>query len=431
MARLFDKDNKDSMIILSIVVLFVVSVSLAIFLSNVKLENAVEGTIAIVLNEGPLVINYTDGNEIEINDSKEHTYGITLSNTSESRLFYSVKISNSNVKNANIKIKNSEGQVVNEVTENITNQKLINLYSLDAGATIRYSITIQNKNRARSTFTLKVENDSLSTETFSDLILFHNNVNVPKTRLGVEAATTDEGLLTTIDNRGTSYYFRGNINYNYVKLGEYLFRIVRINGDNSVRLVLDTVLTDPLPYNTNSLAENAEVTSLAVLGNASIKTYLEEWVTKNLTSIKNYLSVSDFCTDINFNSVVSNIRYSSAYERIYNDAAPDLFCSSSIYQGTAGLLSADEVVLAGGIVGVSNDKYYLYNKDIPGNYVTSSTYFINTSDNIAMINIMSNGALGDGILITNQSYIRPVININESAKVKGTGTIEDPYIIVS
>ena len=48
-----------------------------------------------------------------------------------------------------------------------------------------------------------------------------------------------------------------------------------------------------------------------------------------------------------------------------------------------------------------------------------------------MINIMSNGAIGDGVLIGDSSNIRPVINIGTNAKIKGKGTINNPYIIVS
>ena len=47
------------------------------------------------------------------------------------------------------------------------------------------------------------------------------------------------------------------------------------------------------------------------------------------------------------------------------------------------------------------------------------------------MNVMSNGAIGDGILVTYASYLRPVINISVSANIKGEGTIDNPYIIVS
>ena len=44
---------------------------------------------------------------------------------------------------------------------------------------------------------------------------------------------------------------------------------------------------------------------------------------------------------------------------------------------------------------------------------------------------MSNGALGDGVFVSEASYLRPVINIGTNAKIKGKGTIDNPYIIVS
>lgn len=428
MARLFEKYNKDSIIIYAIFITFIVIVALAVVLGNVKFGDSPLGTVADVLDEGDLTINYIDGSLVSIKDSKEHTYGLSILNRSESKIFYSVYLNDCNVKNADIEITDKEGNLVNKISSNTHSNKLINLYSIKGGETIRYTIKIKSKNRFSGN--IKVVNESISTETFSDLILFNNSEQVLQTRLGIDTSTIDEGLISTIDNKGTSYYFRGNIDYNYVKLEDMLFRIVRINGDNSVRLVLDNVLETQLAYNTNTEEEESSE-NLATLEKASITTYLNSWADSNLASIKKYLSKEDYCTDINFNREVNNIKYSSTYERIYIDKMPDLYCSGKVYSGLVGLLSADEVVMAGGVVGIPNNKYYLYNKDIPGNYVTSSSYFINTSNIVAMINVMSNGALGDGILVNNVTYIRPVINISEKAKVKGSGTIDNPYIIVS
>ncbi len=46
-------------------------------------------------------------------------------------------------------------------------------------------------------------------------------------------------LNTAPDDYGTSYYFRGNVLDNYVTFANKTWRIVRINGDGSIRLVLD------------------------------------------------------------------------------------------------------------------------------------------------------------------------------------------------
>ena len=54
-----------------------------------------------------------------------------------------------------------------------------------------------------------------------------------------EAATTNEGVWETQDDYGTSYYFRGAVTNNYVKFAGFYWRIVRVNGDGSIRLIYD------------------------------------------------------------------------------------------------------------------------------------------------------------------------------------------------
>ena len=56
-------------------------------------------------------------------------------------------------------------------------------------------------------------------------------------------ATTNEGLFKTQDDLGTSYYFRGAVDNNWVKFGkdssgkDIYWRIIRINGDGSIRMI--------------------------------------------------------------------------------------------------------------------------------------------------------------------------------------------------
>jgi hypothetical protein len=50
-------------------------------------------------------------------------------------------------------------------------------------------------------------------------------------------ATTDEGMYAAPDDYGTSYYFRGAVSNNWVKFAGIYWRIVRINGNNTVKLV--------------------------------------------------------------------------------------------------------------------------------------------------------------------------------------------------
>ena len=54
-----------------------------------------------------------------------------------------------------------------------------------------------------------------------------------------DIAITDEGIWETQDDYGTTYYFRGAAQNNYVKFAGYYWRIIRINGDGSLRLIYD------------------------------------------------------------------------------------------------------------------------------------------------------------------------------------------------
>ena len=52
-----------------------------------------------------------------------------------------------------------------------------------------------------------------------------------------KTATTDEGLFMTEDDEGASYYYRGAVKNNYVSFAGFTWRIIRRNGDGSVRMI--------------------------------------------------------------------------------------------------------------------------------------------------------------------------------------------------
>ena len=49
----------------------------------------------------------------------------------------------------------------------------------------------------------------------------------------------DAYICSAPDAYGTSYYYRGNVTNNYVKFADKYWRIVRVNGDGSVRIIYD------------------------------------------------------------------------------------------------------------------------------------------------------------------------------------------------
>jgi hypothetical protein len=429
MVKVFDRDNKYKTILVILLLMFFLIVSVSVIASNIDFTEKTEGIVATVLNDGDLVISYNDGNLVNVSDNDVHKYSISITNNSPKKLYYSILIEDCNIDILDVVIKDKDGNIVNEV-KNIK-EKILNLYSISGNQTVRYTIEVKNTKRFGVYGKLRVINESLTTEVFADLILLNNKINVPKTRLGSEVALEEEGLIESYDNDGKTYYFRGKTENNYFKLNNMMFRIVRINGDSTVRVVLDSSLTDKMAYNTNQLADGEQVNSLTLLANASVHTALNNWFNNNLKQYSTYLAKGSYCSDNTFDLVNNNISYSNSYERIFNDEAPDLFCSGVINKSYVGLLSVDEVVLAGASGNIPNTSYYLYNKNIEGNYITSNSYSINSQNGVTMINVMSNGALGDGILINDLSNIRPVINIGTNAKIKGKGTIDNPYIIVS
>ncbi|UKI28398.1 MAG: hypothetical protein L6V78_05615 [Clostridium sp.] len=66
-----------------------------------------------------------------------------------------------------------------------------------------------------------------------------NTLKTPITTPGAAVSTADEALLASAeDDYGTSYYFRGAVKNNYVQFANKCWRIVRVGGDGSVKLIL-------------------------------------------------------------------------------------------------------------------------------------------------------------------------------------------------
>ena len=51
--------------------------------------------------------------------------------------------------------------------------------------------------------------------------------------------TSTVGMYANSDDDGKTYYYRGSASSNYVKFGGYYWRVIRVNGDGTVRLIYD------------------------------------------------------------------------------------------------------------------------------------------------------------------------------------------------
>ena len=85
---------------------------------------------------------------------------------------------------------------------------------------------------------------SVSKSETSDLTVY-NATKVDKyTSQSLVFDSSDVGLYKGNDDYGDSYYFRGNIDNNYVEFAGYIWRLIRINGDGSIRLIYSGTSTN-------------------------------------------------------------------------------------------------------------------------------------------------------------------------------------------
>ena len=275
-----------------------------------------------------------------------------------------------------------------------------------------------------------------------------------------QIATTDEGVYAVSDGMygGTSYYWRGATTTNYVRFGGYCWRIIRINGDGTMRLIYDgttchnngEVTTDSIAvantvYNPNynrseyvgwKYTEGLQRPNSTTEGtDAPIKTTLENWYNTNLKSQETKIADGKYCNDRNvasgysWASAPSSTFYYAAYKRIYTDRAPSLSCASlDTYSLKVGLITADEVMYAGGL-NTNNTSYYLYNGQ---NYWTMSPFFWYATYSVANVFIVySNGYLSNSS-VNDARGVRPVINLKADTLFAsgGTGTRTNPYVVL-
>ena len=287
--------------------------------------------------------------------------------------------------------------------------------------------------------------------TMNEIIAGYNKGNRGSFDSAYTTATTNTVFQTT-DWKGTSYYFAGAPTDNWVKFGGFYWRIVRVNGDGTVRLIYNgtstkttgtgTLINNGATYQFNSSHNRSEYSGLKyTIGeqhgkntDSSILDVLQSWYTSsNLDDYTDYIDTSvGFCSDRNMASGSSwssqpsrEIEY-AAYGRM-DKQNPSLLCTSSdIIKEPVGLITADEVAFAGGIFG-TNKSYYLYNNQY---YWTMSPSVYSDVDQKAYIFIiLSTGDLYTDPIDTARS-IRPVINLKVDIQFTGSGTVSDPYQVV-
>ncbi len=289
-------------------------------------------------------------------------------------------------------------------------------------------------------------------------------------------ATTNEGMYATEDDLGTTYYFRGAVNNNWVKFGrdssnkDIYWRIIRINGDGSIRMIYTgttapssstaTVMTGTgtqigtSAFN-SSYNKSEYVGYMYTLGeqhgnstSSTIKNLIEDWYAK--TTLKdNDLITQDqiYCNDRSASTTQTEAwtstnadYYYGSYGRIFAEKNPKLICTeisdmftvktSSVGNKSLnypiGLITLDEQVIAGGLNGSSgtNNSYYL--STLQGYWNGSPVrYFKTYGCGVGSVN--SSGYLYHPD-VQSTLGVRPVISLSSKVKLSGNGTWSNIYI---
>ncbi len=300
--------------------------------------------------------------------------------------------------------------------------------------------------------------------------------------------TTEALLASTEDDYGTSYYFRGAVKNNYVEFANKCWRIVRIVGDGSVKLVLhnDNTLKVANPcssannsedaafarysgtkytsafnssYNDNAyvgfkygtVGSNTYEATHANTNKSTILKNLEAWYNNN-NNLKTYESKLADTIWCNNKSTANgglgygtNATHYAAYERIYSTKQPTLKCPSDNIGGKLskftvddttngngkltykiGLLTADEIAFAGFIEEIYNSSTYLQeNATDTWWWSLSPGYFVGKSANVWRVG-MNKLYVGS---VQSLEGVRPAISLISSTTVTGDGTSENPYVV--
>ena len=392
----------------------------------------------LVLSNEYLSLNYLNGNLYDIPDflnGDKIIKKVSVTNLTDNIVGFTLAIMDINIASKNIKIQvyDEDDNIVYDEYLLGTDTELVKTKEISGKKTLNYTIVITNEGEVTffgadllvyNEYSLEVANS------FKETILRDNQFGELVSPIGT-VSTTNEGLLVSEDELGQTYYFRGIVDNNYVKMNNLMFRIVRINGDGSVRLVLDNTLEDN-SYYLRRINKTNEYLNNMIFDNSDIKKVLDEWYNTNLLSVDNYIASSNFCYDNAFYLQNESEYFTNSYDRIYVSNAASLNCQEGIYVGKVGLLSIDEVIYAGASKDGTNNSYYLYNPSILNNWWTMSSSKVNAqSNNVNNYLITSGGGIDlEGKL--NSSYgIRPVISLDKGVKVSGMGTLENPYEIVS
>ncbi len=290
-------------------------------------------------------------------------------------------------------------------------------------------------------------------------------------------------MSATLDDYGTSYYYRGNVIDNYVNFAGMCWRAVRIAGDGSIKLILEdqdstcatsdgnwniptttggTTKTGNFGYTqhaakTLTASDGTQNSSTKYLMNylnggtnndKSMATAFKNFQTGPLANYLDKLKAGDWCLndkayatesdnttaltsqEILDKQIKNTQFYYDSYVRLYGKTTkePTLKCNGTVMTKFAdntdmyvGTLTADEIVYAGGKVYTINPDYYLINdyQKSNGLYFWSLSPDRFSSSYDYAFLVGDDGNLGVVLVSNSRISFRPAVSLKSSVQITG------------
>ena len=276
---------------------------------------------------------------------------------------------------------------------------------------------------------------------------------------------------TTLEECNSASSYNINCSYAWKKDDPIYWRIIRTNSDGSVRLLYHGTSTTAIDAYIGESAFNATDNDPMYVGymygtsgslannrlntnDSTIKGVIDNWYKDNLnTNYGKYLSTTAvYCNDRSnpsggYNTGSTQFFY-GGYTRLLTNHAPTYDCTDTNDKFTVdtstgngkltypiALMTADEVVFAGGEYG-SNAKTWYYYNSANGHSVGSTWDLMSPSIwkdslayNFGVVGSLFPGHLSNG-RISGSSYVRPALSLKSCVKYSsGNGSASAPYTI--
>ena len=258
----------------------------------------------------------------------------------------------------------------------------------------------------------------------------------------------------SLDDYGSTYNYKCKaVTYAY-KGDDMYWRIIRVDKDNKIKMIYAgskapsenvKVAITGADTNMGFTAYNNDYNHSEYVGfqytegsqrgtttNSTIKTYLDNWYTKyfNENIETSRFSQTTFCNDRNTSSTwasnASRVEY-APYTRLSADTpTPTFECNDAdVVTNNLGLITADEIVLAGGKFYTDNSAFYLNNNMA---YWAGSPLGFN-GDNSFVFGLVPIYGLHAGIVYYRAFGARGVVSLSSESKLLGSGIYNDVYTV--